>query len=768
MEQNMKNRKHAKNKTIFFLFFSLIFSSSILSLVTADLFTISGFEEDPISLDEILNITFTENISSSYYELNGEHHELCSYDPDFFLKHSITNESQEPSFGNWPCISSNNTYRMHFDDNKINEFLNISSAEICFNLVDDNTGIEGYNLVFNINGRENHTITDNSSIGGTPSLVCHELKEEDLLDETLEVYFWLDNESIPDWDGLEVLMTSNINESGNSKYSDDGGEYWYDLENNAQYDIYINISGFENCSGQSASQKLRYERGSNQIEVFANLSNGTSQSFSREIIFDSVGISMKPFTVYYGWPSYVNGANGNVDAAVAEFEKYDLIIFPEDLATAEYLTGTEHGDKQNTIQIISDLKEKGKKVFGYIAVGACEYCRNWTIQNMSDMVDIYKYDYNMTGIFFDEFGYDYNVSKERQNSAIDTVYSEGVEVILNGGDVGQTLGNEYDPVYNSDEVATEIAKVDYYMSENFGIDDQGNLMINEWIYQKGVSQINYKNEHDIEILSLATGNDSQQDMNWTKYNLTYYLSAMFESDYFNYQQVGYAATENDYQDKLYHEANDISHEIGSQNEYGEVYWLDEHSGILAKFSNKRMFINGSENSYEVSEDNFDLSGFQFDYSKTINPESVDLSISANNAMVEWYAPVNISGRDFTRSVVVDENFISFNISELGEEYNSSASVSFSNINCADFDVYYFPNFMKSKDFSKGEIIATEAGCIGNICSGLECQAGVVSFDAAHFDGFGVQNGVAVPEFSDYAMILALTLVIGIFIHFRRR
>ena len=73
---------------------------------------------------------------------------------------------------------------------------------------------------------------------------------------------------------------------------------------------------------------------------------------------------------YYGWPSLVQSASGNLSAATSTFSQFDLIVFGDGIASVS------HGDHANTQTIIGSLNTMGKLVYGYIDLGV-------TTQNLS-------------------------------------------------------------------------------------------------------------------------------------------------------------------------------------------------------------------------------------------------------------------------------------------------------------------------------------------------------------------------------------------------
>ncbi|HEY8929041.1 MAG TPA: DUF5018 domain-containing protein, partial [Mucilaginibacter sp.] len=73
----------------------------------------------------------------------------------------------------------------------------------------------------------------------------------------------------------------------------------------------------------------------------------------------------KYLCIYYGYPSAVNHSNGDVNNAINEFKKFDVIVLGDSI---EFAT---HPDNAKTKAIIQGLKsaKPGIKIFGYITLG---------------------------------------------------------------------------------------------------------------------------------------------------------------------------------------------------------------------------------------------------------------------------------------------------------------------------------------------------------------------------------------------------------------
>ena len=54
------------------------------------------------------------------------------------------------------------------------------------------------------------------------------------------------------------------------------------------------------------------------------------------------------------------------------------------------------------------------------------------------------------------------------------------------------------------------------------------------------------------------------------------------------------------------------------------------------------------------------------------------------------------------------------------------------------------------------------------CTNIVCSGNTLSFTVEHFDGYGASGDNAIPEFSDYLMMLALGIVGGGFFFIRKQ
>jgi len=139
----------------------------------------------------------------------------------------------------------------------------------------------------------------------------------------------------------------------------------------------------------------------------------------------------KKLGVYYGWPSVVNGSQSTNEAANV-FNYYDLIIFGLDLES------TSHPDHYNTKTIIQNINSS-TEVFGYVPVGRT---LGLSIDEIKLKINHWQDSMNVDGIFIDEAGYDFGVSRIKQNEIISYVHSLGLKLFINAWKVNDIFGDD--------------------------------------------------------------------------------------------------------------------------------------------------------------------------------------------------------------------------------------------------------------------------------------------------------------------------------------
>lgn len=160
--------------------------------------------------------------------------------------------------------------------------------------------------------------------------------------------------------------------------------------------------------------------------------------------------------IYYGFPSSVNGATSNAQA-IAAFDDFDVIILGAGLELPS------HPDHADTVAIIAGLPATAE-VYGYIDIGVT----NWrTLPDIQSSVTLWD-AMGVDGIFFDEFGYDFQVTRSRQNTVTGYAHAAGLAAMANGYIPDDCLGSEVNPTLNTFGEAFNPAGTPTALSSAFG------------------------------------------------------------------------------------------------------------------------------------------------------------------------------------------------------------------------------------------------------------------------------------------------------------
>lgn len=172
--------------------------------------------------------------------------------------------------------------------------------------------------------------------------------------------------------------------------------------------------------------------------------------------------------LYYGYPIGFNGLYTQEKVSDA-FAKYDIIVLGDTYQKPEQEVYTD------TVAIINMSKQKNTdiQIFGYIPIGTVSETSdsNLSISEIKNRVDEWK-TAGATGLFLDEFGYDYGVTRERQNEIIDYIHSKNMNLIANSWRVDYIFNRQsmyldwIDFEGNANGLASNINENDYILFEN--------------------------------------------------------------------------------------------------------------------------------------------------------------------------------------------------------------------------------------------------------------------------------------------------------------
>jgi hypothetical protein len=137
--------------------------------------------------------------------------------------------------------------------------------------------------------------------------------------------------------------------------------------------------------------------------------------------------------IYYGYPSLVEGAAGDLSRAVGTFAAYDVVVFGDGLelggASADAGLRAEH---RHLTQMILSLHATARKpkLYGYVDLGRTQHLADAEVGRRIDEWSRLGVD----GIFFDEAGRDFGVTPARRTTAVRAAHDSGLSAFMNAFD----------------------------------------------------------------------------------------------------------------------------------------------------------------------------------------------------------------------------------------------------------------------------------------------------------------------------------------------
>jgi hypothetical protein len=197
--------------------------------------------------------------------------------------------------------------------------------------------------------------------------------------------------------------------------------------------------------------------------------------------------------VYYGWPSHINGATGP-SAAAAEFGRYDYVVLGAGAEDPGY------PDHANTAAMLADPAVQGTFVFGYVNLGVTN--GSLSLDEVRARISGWQ-AIGADAVLLDAFGYDFGVTRERQNAAVEYAHSLGMPVLANAWFPADVFGSAADPGHNPQGLPGLLGAGDYYLSESYRILDGQYAPEGPW-RAKAAELAAYQARLGFSILSVTT------------------------------------------------------------------------------------------------------------------------------------------------------------------------------------------------------------------------------------------------------------------------
>jgi hypothetical protein len=181
------------------------------------------------------------------------------------------------------------------------------------------------------------------------------------------------------------------------------------------------------------------------------------------VALQTPGIAPARVAIYYGLPSLVNGVAGDLAAATAVFGAYDLLVLGDGL---EFDAAPDHAF---TASLIAALPSR-TRVYGYVDLGNTQALSEG---QLTERIGLWA-AMGVAGVFLDEAGYDFGVTRARQNFAVTAAHAANVDAWLNAWHPDDVFSSAAVPLNgsgggNPTGVAPVVGPTDAYLLESFAI-----------------------------------------------------------------------------------------------------------------------------------------------------------------------------------------------------------------------------------------------------------------------------------------------------------
>jgi hypothetical protein len=246
-------------------------------------------------------------------------------------------------------------------------------------------------------------------------------------------------------------------------------------------------------------------------------------------------LSPRRLAIYYGIPSLVNGAQGDIARAAAVFGEYDVIVFGDGLEFPDVVperkpAGAGPAERQKTAAILRLLSAAARKpiVYGYIDLGSSQ---NLPQREIERRIGLWR-EMGAGGIFFDEAGFDFGVTRARQNAAVDAAHAAGLRVFMNAF-------NPADVFLSSDGVQHRLHAGDAYLLESFVVRN-GTLDTGPGGSGRAARAVEFARQAQVEVHAITT-TDARTEFEANSLAYAWWLALVYGLDGFGWGEPSFSS-----------------------------------------------------------------------------------------------------------------------------------------------------------------------------------------------------------------------------------
>lgn len=286
-----------------------------------------------------------------------------------------------------------------------------------------------------------------------------------------------------------------------SVYSEEAEYYQYCLNKLYYKDSYNSIldtDGYFGDRSKSAlvkflkAQKFNYFSAGARDKLMLLAESTSNKPFNSG--FSSGSNKLSPAAFVYSSISNINNSK-------------DPFYSMEVLKEFPYIITSRPGEMSYKSRRVAEVIKVKTKIFAYVNLGPDNPTADKLKWKQADLNKVKAEVDEIAqagwyGVFIDQFGYDWNETRARQNTLVDYIHSKGLKVMVNSWFVEDALGAKIDKVSNPAGTASHLNNNDWYLIESFFTDGDSYRADNSYI-EKYLKVKQYKDSMNINVATLS-------------------------------------------------------------------------------------------------------------------------------------------------------------------------------------------------------------------------------------------------------------------------
>jgi hypothetical protein len=243
---------------------------------------------------------------------------------------------------------------------------------------------------------------------------------------------------------------------------------------------------------------------------------------------------LQRLAIYYGYPSLVEGAAGDVTRAIRTFADYDTVVFGDGLELGRESSDSGLREEYRRLQqMVPGLHATARRpsIFGYVDLGRS--------QQLSDQEIVRRIDewsrLRVNGIFVDEAGHDFGVTPLRRAAAIRATHARRLAVFMNAFDP--------DDLFDAQEGGRsrsggDLRAGDALLIESFAV-REGTIQSHQETARRVAAALKWRETSGVRVFAVTTTVAAAFDPSAFAY--AWHLASEFEVDGFGWGEPHFSA-----------------------------------------------------------------------------------------------------------------------------------------------------------------------------------------------------------------------------------